>query len=93
MAFPAPLSMVLCGIGDIGGDILAIRTNGSLLSQNAFDQGTGNYGNYTMYLGVRSDSLFYFNGYFYGAIVRGGQSTNDQVISGENYMNGKTKAY
>jgi hypothetical protein len=46
-----------------------------------------------MNLGRRSDNTLFFNGRFYGGVVRGAQSNDQQISALEGYMNSKTKAY
>jgi len=91
-AYAAPITVVETGIGDISGDVAQMRVNGAVINTNTADQGTGNYGNYPIYIGGRVSS-FFFSGRIYGIIVRFAQSTAAQVAQTENYMNGKTGAY
>jgi len=49
----APITVVATGIGDISGDISRIRVNGTTITTTTGDQGTGNFGNYPLYIGRR----------------------------------------
>ena len=89
---PSPDTSVVSGIGNISGDIAAIRLNGTLAT-STMDQGTGNYGNYPLYIGSRGGTSFPFNGHLYSLLIRGAQSTDAQIISAETYVNQKTGAY
>lgn len=89
----APITNVLTGIGDISGDQAILRVNGTQAAISTADQGTGTYGNYPLYIGARAGTSLYFNGYLYSLIVRGAQSTTQQISSAETYVNSKTKAY
>jgi hypothetical protein len=91
--YVSPISVVLTGVGNISGDIADLRVNGSLVSPGTADQGTGNYGNYPLFIGRRGGTTLPFNGRFYSLIVRGAQSTAGQITQTETFVNGKTKAY
>jgi hypothetical protein len=92
LLYPAPITNVVTGIGNISGDISTIRINGSSTS-NTGDQGTGNYGAYPAYFYMRGGASLPFSGHDYGSIVRGAASTAAQITAGETYINSKTKAY
>lgn len=93
--FPIPITNVLTGLGDISGDVCMIRVNGLVQGNNTADQGTGNYGNYQLYIGSRAAGpTQVFNGRIYPLIVRFGANLSAQQISDtETWVNGKTKAY
>jgi hypothetical protein len=92
-AYPAPITNVLTGIGDISGDSAILRINGTQVASSTADQGTGNYGNYPIYLFSRAGTSLFFNGRFYGGVGRGAQSNDQQIAALEAYMNTKTAAY
>jgi hypothetical protein len=49
--------------------------------------GTGNFGNYPLYLGFRSSgATLYFNGNLFGLIVRGAASTTAQITDTEQWL-------
>ena len=91
--FAAPITNVLTGIGDISGDSAILRVNGTQAAISTSDQGTGNYGNYPLYIGRRGGTTLWFNGNFYGLIVRGAQTGETQLQLTEKYLNDKTKAF
>ena len=91
--FPAPITNVLTGIGDISGDLATLRVNGVQVGQATGDQGTGNYGNYPAYFYARGGTSSFFSGNDYGSIARGAASTAAQITAGETYINKLTKAY
>jgi hypothetical protein len=93
LTFSAPITNVLTGIGDISGDSATLRINGSQVASSTADQGTGNYGNYPLYLFSRAGTSLFFNGRFYGSVGRGAQSNDQQIAALEGYMNTKTAAY
>jgi hypothetical protein len=89
----APNTSVLTGIGDISGDNVLLRRNGVNATAGTGDQGTGNFGNYPLYIGQRGGSSLPFNGWLTSLIVRGAQSTQSQIEATESWVNGKTGAY
>jgi hypothetical protein len=90
----APITNVLTILDDIGAtspNEIRIKVNGIFTGTQTGDTGTGNFGNYPLYLFARgSTSNLWFNGQFYGAIVRGAQSDTASVTQTENYMATKT---
>ena len=91
--YESPITSVLTGKASIGTDVSTLRINGTQVAMVATDQGTGNYGNYPLYIGRRAGTSLPFNGHLYSLIVRGAQSTDAQIVSAESYVNSKTGAY
>jgi hypothetical protein len=89
----APVTSILSAQGNISGDSAILRVNGTQAASSTTDQGTGNYGNYPLYIGRRAGTSVPFNGHLYSLIIRGAASTDSQIASVERYINGKTKAY
>jgi hypothetical protein len=92
-AYLSPITNVLTEIADISGDSVVMRLNGTQVATNTNDQGTGNYGNYPLFIGARNNASLYFNGWLTSLIVRGAQSTQSQIETTESWVNGKTGAY
>jgi len=92
-AYAAPVSNVITGLGSISSDSSILRVNGSQVGSGTADQGTGNYGNYPLYIGRRGGVGYPFNGRIYQLIVRGAASNAGQIAAGEAYVNSKTRAY
>jgi hypothetical protein len=92
LGYVAPISNILTGIGDISGDACSLRVNGTTVT-SATDQGTGNYGNYPLFIGRRGGASLPFNGRIYQLIIRGAESNAGQIAAGEAWCNGKTRAY
>ena len=91
---PSPRTDLLTCSGNIGGSSAILRRNGAvLLSDTTTSQGTGNYGNYPLYIGRRGGTSLPFNGRIYSLIIRGAQSTAQQIASAEAWVNTKTGAY
>ncbi len=86
----APLSSVLSGEGDISGDRTVLRTDGVQTSSGS-DVGTGNYGNYPLYIGARAGTMYCFDGRLYSLIVRGAQSSLSQIEATELYIKQKMR--
>lgn len=92
-AYTPPITNILTLQGDIGADIAVLRINGTQNNGSTSDQGSGNYGNYPLYIGRRGGATLPFNGRLYGLIVRGAATTTATIQATETYMNGKTGAY
>lgn len=56
-----------------------VRLNGVQMASDKGNQGTGNYGNYPLYIGRRSGDRFPFNGHIYGLIGIGRLTTDDEI--------------
>lgn len=94
--FISPITNVLsCGM-DIAGVGVANevfpRVNAAVptLTIGTNNAGTGNFGNYPLYIGSRAGTSLPLNGQLYSLIVRGAQSTTPQITSTETYVAGKT---
>ena len=90
-AYPSPSTVVLTGVSDIYGDVVSLRVNATVVATTTTDQGSGNYGNYPLYIGARQVSASYFNGRLYGLIVRGAQSSLSQIEATELYAKQKMR--
>ena len=73
-------SCVLSASGDISADRNTIRRNG-LLSAISYDLGTGNYGNYPLYIGRRGGTSLPFNGHLYSLIGIGRLTSDSETIA------------
>jgi len=93
-AFPAPITNVLTGIGDIAADTAILRVNGVQVGTSAADQGTGNYLAYPLYVGRRGGTSLPFNGRLYQLLVRFGANLDASTIAAtETFVNSRTGAY
>lgn len=90
---PSPISAVLVGLGDISGKISRLRVNGSIIANNAGNQGTGNYGNYPLYIGRRGGTSLPFGGRIYGLLIRGAATSNSTINNVERHLNQKAKVF
>jgi hypothetical protein len=89
----APTTNVITGLGDIVAPQADIRVNASQIVTDATTQGTGNFGNYPLYIGSRGGVSAWLNGRIYSLIVRGAASNADQIARTETWVNNITKAY
>lgn len=86
----SPYSVVLTGAGSISSDVSLLRANGSQVGQSTVDQGTGNYGNYPLYLFRRAGTSLPFNGNFYGLLIRGALTSDPDTLKMEKWLSFKT---
>lgn len=89
----APVTAVVSGTGNISAPSATLRVNGSNAAQSTATQGTGNYGNYPLYIGARGGTSLWFNGRLYGLVVAGKQASASEIANTESWMNQKTGAY
>jgi hypothetical protein len=89
-AYNAPFTAVLTGQGDISGDSLTLRANATQVGSSTADQGTGNYGNYPLYIGRRNNASLPFTGNIYQLIVCGKTLSASELASTEAYVATKT---
>lgn len=89
-AYPAPITNVVTGTAAIATDSLTVRVNGTQAATAALDQGTGNYGNYPLYIGRRGGTSAPVNGNIYSLIVRGAASSAAEIASTEKWVAAKT---
>jgi hypothetical protein len=89
----APISSVVTGTGSIGASLVEIRLNSVSKQIVAISLGTGNFGNYPLYLFQRGGSSFPFNGRFYGITIISKLLSTTELAQLETYTNGKTRAF
>lgn len=75
-AYASPTSIVISTKGNISRDSAILRVNGVQVASSIGDQGTGNYGNYPLYIGRRGGTEHPFNGHIYG-LIGVGKLTSD----------------
>lgn len=91
--YGAPITSVLTGVGNISGDQAALRVDGTQVASNTGDQGTGNYGNYPLYVGRRGSTSLPFNGQIHSLIVRFGPTlSTEEITTIESWVNQRTLA-
>ena len=92
-SFASPITVVFSALGDISTDTNLLRLNGTQVASNTSDQGTGNFGNYPLYIGRRNNTSLPFNGRIYQMVVCGKTLSASELASTEAYVNSKTGAY
>lgn len=88
--YAAPTTDVLTGQADISSDTLTLRIDGASAASSTTDQGTGNYGNYPLFIGRRNNASLPFNGRLYSLIVAGKTVSASELASTEAYVAAKT---
>jgi hypothetical protein len=88
--YVAPISNVVTGQGNIGGPNVSLRVNGATVSSSTSSQGTGNFGNYPLFIGRRGNTSLPFNGRDYGIIIVGKAASATEISSTESYLAANT---
>ena len=88
--YTAPISDVVSSANDIAGDLTTLRVNGVAQTASTGDKGTGNFGNYTLYVGARAGASLWFNGAWTQLIIRGALTSDAQVAQAERFVATKT---
>lgn len=89
-AIAAPVTSVLTGQSNIGAPSASLRVNGAQVAASVLTQGTGNYGNYPLYIGRRNNASLPFNGNIYSLIIAGQSYSSGQISSTESWVAAKT---
>ena len=82
----APDTAVVTATHDIAGDLSTIRRNGVAGTNGTVDKGTGNFGNYTLYIGRRGGASLPFNGKLNQLTVLGRTPTAGEITNTESYI-------
>lgn len=85
-AAPDNSNTIVTGLSEINPAGLTLRALGQDEGVSAATQGTGNYGNYPLYLGSRGGNTLYFYGNLYGLTVRGKTTVAADVDKAETAM-------
>ena len=88
--YVAPSTVIYTGLGNITGDSAILRLNSTQISVVTTDQGSGNFGNYPLYVGRRGGTELPFNGRMYSLIVRGALTSSPQLEQTEQWVAAKT---
>jgi hypothetical protein len=86
----APTTRVNTTLYNIAAPSAVVRSNGAQVYSDTTSVGTGNFGNYPLFIGARNNASFFFNGWLTSLIVRGAQSTQGQIEATESWVAGKT---
>lgn len=92
-AIPAPVSAVFSASFNIAAAAakrIVQRHNGAVIATSESLQGTGNYGNYPLYLFRRGGTSLPFSGHFYGLVIVGRLTTDAETRNVERLYANKT---
>ena len=84
-----PITAVFTCLGSISADENKIRQNGVEVASNVNNQGSGNYGNYVLYIGSRAGTSLRFNCILYTLIVRGVATSLNDIVQFEKWTANK----
>ena len=83
-SYAAPHIAVITARASISDDLNELRINGIKTATSSQDQGTGNYGNYPLYIGMRAGASLAFNGDIYSVIGIARLATSTEIANTEN---------
>jgi hypothetical protein len=84
--YAAPINNTLTGLAKIASPSVVLRVNGQQIASSSASQGTGNYGNHTVYFGARGGTSLYFNGLEFSTIIRGALTSGTLLTRTEQYV-------
>ena len=79
--YPSPDVAVLSAKHDISGDLSSMRRNGVVGIDGLEDKGTGNFGNYPLFIGRRAGTAYAFTGHLYSLIGIGRLTTDSETLA------------
>ena len=91
ITFAAPDSAAITATHDIAGNLSKIRRNtisGAITGVGV--KGSGNFGNYPLYIGRRGGTSLSFNGWLHSLIIRGAATDDAHLTHTEKYIAYKT---
>lgn len=90
--YVARLNLAVAGVAD---GKVSVRKNGAVVIplQIGPGAGTGNFGNYPLYIGRRGGSSLPFNGRLHGLIICGAATPDATIAKIERYLNQKAKVF
>ena len=86
----APADSVISAVSDISADSNVLRRNGAEAESDTGDQGTGNFGNYPIYVGQRGAASLPYKGFLSALCTRGAATDAATVTSMEKWMAART---
>lgn len=81
----SPDTAVLTNTNDISGDLSTLRRNGVAATSGTLDQGTGNFGNFPIYIGRRGGTTVPYTGYMVALLVIGRLLTATEITNLEKW--------
>lgn len=90
--YVARLNLSVAGVAD---GKVSVRKNGAVVIplQIGPGAGTGNFGNYPLYIGRRGGTSLPFNGRLYSLLIRGAATPDATIAKVERYLNQKAKVF
>lgn len=89
----APSFLVATCVGNIGGPLASISINRAVATTVATTQGTGNFGNFTTYIGKRAGTSLPINGRIYRVVAIGRLLTATETAAVEAWCNSPIGAF
>jgi hypothetical protein len=89
----APTTKVISALNDIAASTTVLRSNGADVNTATGTKGTGNFGNYPLFIGRRNNASIPFEGRIYQLVFCGKALSASELASTEAYVNSKTGAY
>lgn len=86
----APADSVIAAVSDISADSNVLRRNGAEAESDTGDQGTGNFGNYAVYVGQRGESSLPYKGFMTALSTRGAATDADTIVKMEQWLAART---
>lgn len=86
----APADSVISAVSDISADSNVLRRNGAQTDSDTGDQGTGNFGNYPIYVGQRAATSLPYKGFISVLCTRGAATDATTVTSMEKWIAART---
>ena len=86
----APADSVIAAVSDISADSNVLRRNGAEAESDTGDQGTGNFGNYPIYVGQRGAASLPYKGFLSALCTRGAATDAALVTNMEKWMAART---
>ena len=71
---------------DISAATLSIRVDGAEVNTSGSSQGTGNLGNYPVYIGSRAGSSLFFKGDLFALVIINRACTSQEIESMETWL-------
>lgn len=84
--YTAPHTAVISARAKISTDTNKLSVNGELEVSTTGDQGTGNYGNYPLYLGRRGGTTLQFNGHIYAMVIVAKYASDGEIYEAEKIL-------
>ena len=88
----SPMRAVLTGTSDLSAPSVALRRDGVTRQTVTAFPGGGSFSNQPLMIGIQGGGIPQrrFNGHLYGLVVRGAESTSDQITNTERWLAAKT---